>query len=680
MSADRPQSHHERHGLHRRGGGGFPQLERAHPVRERLRRRGARRTGLQHLLRRQVAPVPRGRDATWLRPGAAGRSGAASSGSTASSAARPTSGIPTWSTTTSPVEQPATPGGGLPPLARTSPTRRSAFIRDAKVIAPDKPFFMYFCPGAGHAPHHAPKEWADKYKGKFDMGYEATASWHPRAPEEARAPARGHRALADQPATATATSADGEPWPELDTVRPWDSLSDDEKRLFARMAEVFAGFVSLHRRPDRSAARLPRGVRPARQHDHRGRLRQRRQRRGRPERLGQREQVLQRRARHDRGEPAVPRRARHAAAPTTTTPPGGRGRSTRRSRCGSATRLRGWHRRPDDRVAGRSGSRPRACAASTSTRSTSCRRSTSASASSRPRTLKGYTQSPIEGDELRGDASTTPTATTGKETQFYAMLRHPRDLARRLEGRSRPRRRRPTPGATSRSQLGAVRHRRSTRASATTSPSSTPSKLQELIALWWAAGGQVQRAAARGPRRHRDPDDSERPQIGKPRDRYVYYPDAPRCPRRSPSTSATAPTRSPPRSTSTPPTPGRAVLARARGSAATRSTSRTASSSTSTTGSASSSRSSSRPSRSRPGTSSVRVVRARRRRHAGRGHAHAVHRRRARSARAGSRPSPGSSRIAGEGLNIGKDTAEPVTDDYPGELAVAIRRRHDQRR
>ena len=45
-------------------------------------------------------------------------------------------------------------------------------IADAKQVAPEKPFFMYFCPGANHAPHHSPKEWADKYKGKFDMGYE----------------------------------------------------------------------------------------------------------------------------------------------------------------------------------------------------------------------------------------------------------------------------------------------------------------------------------------------------------------------------------------------------------------------------------------------------------------------------------------------------------------------------
>ena len=41
------------------------------------------------------------------------------------------------------------------------------------MVAPDKPFFLYYAFGAAHAPHHVPKEWADKYKGKFDMGYEA---------------------------------------------------------------------------------------------------------------------------------------------------------------------------------------------------------------------------------------------------------------------------------------------------------------------------------------------------------------------------------------------------------------------------------------------------------------------------------------------------------------------------
>ena len=51
---------------------------------------------------------------------------------------------------------------------------------------PDKPFFMYFAPGATHAPHHVPKEWADKYKGQFDDGWDALRERDLRAPEGAR--------------------------------------------------------------------------------------------------------------------------------------------------------------------------------------------------------------------------------------------------------------------------------------------------------------------------------------------------------------------------------------------------------------------------------------------------------------------------------------------------------------
>ena len=46
------------------------------------------------------------------------------------------------------------------------------WIGQQKALAPDKPFFVYFAPGATHAPHHVPKEWADKYKGKFDQGWD----------------------------------------------------------------------------------------------------------------------------------------------------------------------------------------------------------------------------------------------------------------------------------------------------------------------------------------------------------------------------------------------------------------------------------------------------------------------------------------------------------------------------
>ena len=70
-----------------------------------------------------------------------------------------------------PVAPPGTPEDG-DHLSKDIADRTIEFIRDAKVIAPDKPWFSYVCPGAGHAPHHVFKEWADRYAGRFDMGYE----------------------------------------------------------------------------------------------------------------------------------------------------------------------------------------------------------------------------------------------------------------------------------------------------------------------------------------------------------------------------------------------------------------------------------------------------------------------------------------------------------------------------
>ena len=117
------------------------------------------------------------------------------------------------------------------------------FIRDSKAIAPDKPFFLYYCPGAAHAPHHAPKEWADKYAGKFDMGYEAYREIVFERQKALGVVAQNAELSPINPYAET-TSHDGKPWSETDRVRPWDGLSSDEKRLFARMAEVYAGFLS----------------------------------------------------------------------------------------------------------------------------------------------------------------------------------------------------------------------------------------------------------------------------------------------------------------------------------------------------------------------------------------------------------------------------------------------------
>jgi arylsulfatase len=143
-----------------------------------------------------------------------------------------------------PVEPPATPEEGYH-LSKDLADQAVRYIRDAKQVAPDKPWFMYFAPGAAHAPHHVFKEWADKYRGRFDEGYEAIRDGilanQKRIgllPDDVElSPINPH----GEPDTQGPL---GQPWPQLDFVRPWDSLTADEQRLFARMAEVFAGFVS----------------------------------------------------------------------------------------------------------------------------------------------------------------------------------------------------------------------------------------------------------------------------------------------------------------------------------------------------------------------------------------------------------------------------------------------------
>ena len=141
-----------------------------------------------------------------------------------------------------PVSQPALPEDGYHFTVDIT-DKAIEFIQDAKAIAPDKPFFLYYCPGAAHAPHHAPKEWADKYKGRFDMGYEAYREGVLERQKELGIVPESTVLSPINPYIET-TSQDGTPWPDLDVVRPWDSLSEEERRLFARMAEVYAGFLS----------------------------------------------------------------------------------------------------------------------------------------------------------------------------------------------------------------------------------------------------------------------------------------------------------------------------------------------------------------------------------------------------------------------------------------------------
>lgn len=101
-----------------------------------------------------------------------------------------------------------------------------AWVRFQQTMTPDRPFFMYFAPGSTHAPHHVPREWADKYKGKFDEGWDKYRE---------QALARQIKLGVVPPGTKLAPKPAG--------IKDWDTLTADEKRLFARQMEVFAGFA-----------------------------------------------------------------------------------------------------------------------------------------------------------------------------------------------------------------------------------------------------------------------------------------------------------------------------------------------------------------------------------------------------------------------------------------------------
>jgi arylsulfatase len=130
------------------------------------------------------------------------------------------------------IDQPYGPEDGYH-LSKDLADKALEFIRDSKQSEPAKPWYLWFCPGANHAPHHAPQEYIDKYKGKFDDGYEAYREWVlPRMVEKGILP-EGTELTPLNPMTPGTFS-------EGDSVRPWDTLNDDEKALFSRMAEVYA--------------------------------------------------------------------------------------------------------------------------------------------------------------------------------------------------------------------------------------------------------------------------------------------------------------------------------------------------------------------------------------------------------------------------------------------------------
>jgi arylsulfatase len=126
---------------------------------------------------------------------------------------------------TTPVEPPATPAEGYH-LTEDLADRAVGWVRQQKALMPDRPFFMYFAPGATHAPHHVPKEWADRYQGAFDDGWDV---------QRERTFAR-QKELGVIPADAELTA-------RHDEIPAWDDMPDELKPVLARQMEVYAGFL-----------------------------------------------------------------------------------------------------------------------------------------------------------------------------------------------------------------------------------------------------------------------------------------------------------------------------------------------------------------------------------------------------------------------------------------------------
>jgi arylsulfatase A-like enzyme len=101
-----------------------------------------------------------------------------------------------------------------------------SWVSFQQALSPDKPFFVYFAPGATHAPHHVPKEWAEKYKGKFDKGWDVL-----------------RQEILERQKKLGIVPPDTKLAPKPEAIKDWDKLSADEKKLFTRQMEVYAGFA-----------------------------------------------------------------------------------------------------------------------------------------------------------------------------------------------------------------------------------------------------------------------------------------------------------------------------------------------------------------------------------------------------------------------------------------------------
>ena len=516
----RPQPPQQRHGRHHRAGLGLPRLQRRHPVRERLPLRDAARARLQHLHGRQVAPdaeQPRDRRGA-LRPLAAGarlrallrlprRRDRAS-------------GIPELVYDNHQVEPPATPEEGYHltedlvdksiAVHRATPSRST----------PTSPSTCTSASVPRTPPTTCAKEWADRYAGQFDDGWDAYREKVFASQKELGIVPAGH---ASCPGT-TRTSPTGTRCP-----RP-------ARRLFSRMMEVFAGFLS---HTDHHLGRLLDFLRERGELDntHRhGDLRQRRQRRGRSHRHHQRGAVLQQRPGAARGQPRAHRRDRRPDAPSTTTRGAGRGPATRRSGGGSG-RPTGAASPTRSSSPGRRASRPGARSArSTRTSSTWCPTVLDVLGHRAAGHDPGRDAVAAAGRQLREDlrrrrrrrATTTrstsrcsaagpSTTTAGGRSARGPGPRSPR----RASGSGSPSRPRSSPSSTPPAGSSTTSTRTSRRT--TTSPQANRDKLIALIGTWYVEAGKYGVMPIDGSGLQRMI--AEKPQAAAPRDSYTYIPN-----------------------------------------------------------------------------------------------------------------------------------------------------------
>jgi arylsulfatase A-like enzyme len=132
------------------------------------------------------------------------------------------------------IEQPYNPEQGYH-LSKDLADQAIHMIQDQKATNPSRPWYMWYCPGANHAPHQAPQEYIDKYKGKFDDGYDAYRVWVLQRMIDKGVLPKGTQLTPWNPMPQDVANPP-------DFVRPWETLNADEKKLFSRLAEVYAAF------------------------------------------------------------------------------------------------------------------------------------------------------------------------------------------------------------------------------------------------------------------------------------------------------------------------------------------------------------------------------------------------------------------------------------------------------